>query len=321
MKTAVITGGKGFVGGRLTKLLLNEGFRVKLLTRGRGGPTDNPLVETVGVDYNDIKDLQAALKGADCVFHLAAAIFAFNKEEFYKANVEVTKNLCKAVELTQGLESFVYLSSQAAAGPSEYKNNPIDERAVPAPVSDYGETKLEAEKYVMALPEGIRKTVIRAPVVYGKNDSGVSKIAAWVARGIMVNTSSSEMFFNFVYVEDLVKALYTASVKPEADKQTFFVCEPSAYSWKYFINTMADAMDKPKPIMFSAPYFMLEAVAFVYESIARVFSITPALNYDKIKEAAIKGHWVCSSQKWAALTGQQFTPLAEGLKKTFNDEE
>lgn len=317
MKTAVITGGKGFVGGRLAALLLKEGYRVKLLTRGRGGKTDNPMMESIGVDYNDVKDLKAALKGSDCVFHLAAAIFAFNKEEFYKANVEVTKNLCEAAAQTPGLESFVYLSSQAAAGPSEYKNNPVDERAAPAPVSDYGETKLEAEKYVMQLPQSMRKTVLRAPVVYGKNDSGVSKIAAWVARGIMVNTSSSEMFFNFIYVEDLVSALYKASLLQEADGQIFFVCEPAGYSWKYFINSMADAMGKQRPLMFNMPYFVLEAAAFVYESAARVFSITPALNYDKIKEAAIKGHWVCSSQKWVSLTGQQFTPLAEGLKKSF----
>ena len=317
MKTAVITGGRGFVGGRLTELLLKEGYRVKLLTRGRGGPSDNPLLETVGVDYNDVQDLKYALKGADCVFHLAAAIFAFNKEEFYKANVEVTKNLCQAAAQTPEIKSFVYLSSQAAAGPSEYKNNPIDERSAAAPVSDYGATKLAAEEYVLKLPRNIHKTVIRAPVVYGKNDSGVSKIASWVARGIMVNTSSSEMFFNFVYVEDLVLALYKASQLPQADGETFFVCEPASYSWKHFINTMADAMGKPRPLMFNLPYFLLEAAAFVYESAARVFSITPALNYDKIKEASIKGHWTCSSRKWTTLTGQEFTPLEQGLKKSF----
>lgn len=317
MKTAVITGGKGFVGGVLTKLLLEEGYKVKLFTRGRGGKTDNPSVECVNVDYTDVKDLELSLKGADCVFHLAAAIFAFNKEEFYKANVEVTKNLCQAAAAVEGIESFVYLSSQAAAGPSEYKNNPVDETSTPAPVSDYGETKLSAEKYVLNLPANIRKTVLRAPVVYGKNDSGVSKIASWVARGLMVNTSSADMFFNFVYVEDLARALYTASVMPQADGQIYFVCEPSSYSWNYFINTMAEAMDKPRPLMFSLPYPLLEAAAFIYESAAKIFKITPALNYDKIKEASIKGHWICNSNKWISLTGQQFTPLAEGLKKSF----
>ena len=317
MKTAVITGGKGFVGGVLSNLLLKEGYKVKLLTRGRGGKTDNPMLESVSVDYTDIKDLQLALEGVDCVFHLAAAIFAFNKEEFYKANVDLTKNLCQAAATVKGIESFVYLSSQAAAGPSQYKDNPIDETSSPAPVSDYGETKLAAETYVLELPAHIRKTVLRAPVIYGRNDSGVSKIASWVARGLMVNTSSSEMFFNFVYVEDLVKALYTASKTPQADGQIYFVCEPTSYSWQYFINTMATAMNKPRPLMFSLPYPMLEFAALVYESIAKIFKITPALNYDKIKEAAINGHWVCRSNKWISLTGQQFTPLSEGLKKSF----
>ena len=67
--------------------MLKEGYKVKLLTRGRSAKTDNPMLESVGVDYTDVKDLQLALEDANCVFHLAAAIFAFNKEEFYKANV------------------------------------------------------------------------------------------------------------------------------------------------------------------------------------------------------------------------------------------
>ena len=239
MKKAVITGGNGFVGKRLTDELLKKGYTVKIFSRSAPKAyADNPAVEIVKVDYNDIENLKKELEGADSVFHLAAAIFAFNREEFWQANVTVTQNLVEAVRYAGCIKSFVYLSSQAAAGPSEYKNNPRTESDVPAPVSDYGITKLKAEESLLALPDEVHRTVLRAPVVYGRNDSGVSKIASWVKRGIMVNTSSGEAFFNFVYVEDLVKALYTASVTPQTDRQTFFVGEVQSYSWKYFINTM-----------------------------------------------------------------------------------
>jgi hypothetical protein len=69
--------------------------------------------------------------------------------------------------------------------------------------------------------------------------------------------------------------------------------------------------------MFTLPYILLEGAAFIYEFTAHIFGIQPALNYDKVKEAAIKGHWVASPNKWLALTGQQFTPLLEGLRRTF----
>lgn len=318
MKKAVITGGNGFVGKRLTDKLIEKGYTVKIFSRTKPhGFADNPAVETVQVDYNNAESMAKELADAEVVFHLAAAIFAFNKEEFWKANVTLTQTLAQAVKQAGNIKSFIYLSSQAAAGPSTYKSNPVTEADVPNPVSDYGITKLKAEEAVFALPQEVHKVVLRAPVVYGKNDSGVSKIAGWVERGFMVNTSAGEMFFNFVYVEDLVQALYTAAVTPQANGQVFFVGEAKSYSWQYFINAMADAMGCPRPIMFTLPYFLLEIAAFVYESVARVFGIAPALNYDKIKEASITGHWVCNTNKWMALTGQSFTPLEKGLKESF----
>jgi nucleoside-diphosphate-sugar epimerase len=317
MKKAVITGGMGFVGRRLADRLIEKGYTVKIFSRSGGaGPGGRAVPEVTRVDYRDSDGLAKELSGADIVFHLAAAIFAFNKEEFEAANVEVTKNMAEAAAKA-GVGRFVYLSSQAAAGPSRYKNNPRTEADAPAPVSDYGATKLTAEEFVNKLPAVMHKAVLRAPVVYGRHDSGVSKIAAWVKRGFMVNAGSGGTFFNFVYIDDLVAALCTAAEDPRANGQTFFVCESASYSWKYFINAMARAMGSPAPLLLPLPYFMLEVIAFLYEAAARIFGFAPALNYDKIKEARIKGHWTCSPQKWIDLTGQTFTALDYGLKESF----
>ena len=62
---------------------------------------------------------------------------------------------------------------------------------------------------------------------------------------------------------------------------------------------------------------MLKLAAALYSLGARLTGAQPALNYDKVKEAVVPGHWICSSEKWRSLTGQQFTPLDEGLKKSF----
>jgi nucleoside-diphosphate-sugar epimerase len=313
---AVITGGLGFVGRRLTDKLLQKGYTVKIFSRSAPPAHENPAIEIIKADYSDVNALAREIEGIDAVFHLAAAIFAFNKEEFERANAGISANLAQAAAKA-GVNKFIYLSSQAAAGPSEYKDNPRSEADAPAPISDYGLTKLAAEDIVKQLPEHMHKVILRAPVVYGKDDSGVSKIAAWVKRGIMINTSSADMFFNFIYVDDLAEALYTAATVAQANAQTYFVCENKIYSWQYFINSMAEAMGRPRPLMFNMPYFMLEISAFIYETAARILGFAPALNYDKIKEAHIKGHWVCNSQKWLSLTNQKFTPLEEGLKASF----
>ncbi|ACC98004.1 Nucleoside-diphosphate-sugar epimerase [Elusimicrobium minutum Pei191] len=312
-----ITGGAGFIGGALTKKLNSMGHSVRILTRGSGRKSADPQVEYITAKYTDVDSLANALEGCDGVFHLAAAIFAFNYKEFEAANVLTTRNLVDAAAKTNSVKYFTYMSSQAAGGYSADLEHIRTEDDKPKPASDYGRTKLGGENAVESLPARIKKIIFRPPIVYGKNDSGVSKIADWVKMGIMVNTSKGDAYFNFIHVDDLVNAI----VKPIEDESLFggiyYVCENKPYNWKFFIYSMADAMKVKRPFMFTAPLFVLHIVAFLYEIIAKLFNIAPALNYDKVKEASIKGHWVSSSKKWIDRTGQQFTSLEDGLRKSF----
>ena len=315
--TLLITGGNGFIGKALTDKLLQEGFNVRIVTRRtpKKQPT-NPSVTLVKADYNDVESLKQALHGCVGVFHLAAAIFGFNRTDFEKANVLATQKVVDAVNQTPEIKAFVHVSSLAASGYAPDKEHPRTEEMTPQPISDYGITKWGGEQAVHTLRPGIKWTIIRPPIVYGKNDSGVSKIALWVRRGLMVNTSGNG-YFSFVHVDDLIQALWLAFTREDTDKQTFFVTEDAVYSWDYFITEMARAMNCHKPFMPHAPKWMLRGAAWIYELAACISGAQPALNYDKVTEATIPGHWICSGKKWQNLTGQKFTPLAEGLKKSF----
>ena len=315
--TILITGGNGFIGRALTDKLLQEGFNVRIVTRRtpKAQPA-NPAVTLVKADYNDVESLKKALQGCVGVFHLAAAIFGFNRQDFEKANVTATRNVVEAVNQTPDIKTFVHVSSLAASGFAPDKDHPRTEDMEPNPVSDYGITKLGGEKAVHTLRPGVKWTIIRPPIVYGKNDSGVSKIALWVRRGIMVNTSGNG-YFSFVHVDDLVQALWLAYSREDTAGETYFVTEDAIYSWDYFITQMARAMNCHKPFMPNAPKWMLRVAAWIYELAAHISGAQPALNYDKVTEATVPGHWICSGKKWQQLTGQKFTPLAEGLKKSF----
>ena len=315
--TILITGGNGFIGRALTDKLLQEGFNVRIVTRRipKEQPA-NPAVTLVKANYEDVTSLKNALQGCVGVFHLAAAIFGFNRQDFEKANILATRNVVEAVNQTPEIKTFVHVSSLAASGFAPDKDHPRTEDMPPAPVSDYGITKLGGEEAVRTLRPGVKWTIIRPPIVYGRNDSGVSKIALWVRRGIMVNTSGNG-YFSFVHVDDLVQALWLAYSREDTAGETFFVTEEAVYSWDYFITQMARAMNCHKPFMPNAPKWMLRSAAWIYELGARLSGAQPALNYDKVTEATIPGHWICSGKKWQTLTGQKFTPLAEGLKKSF----
>lgn len=315
--TLLITGGNGFIGRTLTNKLLQEGFNVRIVTRKmpRVQPA-NPAVTLVQANYDDVNSLKEALKGCTGVFHLAAAIFGFNRQDFEKANVLHTQNVVKAVNETPEVTTFVHVSSLAASGYASDTSHPRTENMKPAPMSDYGRTKLGGEKAVKTLRSSVKWTIIRPPIVYGKNDSGVSKIALWVKRGLMINTSGNGMF-SFVHVDDLVSALWQAYERKDTAGETYFITEPAVYSWDYFITQMAHAMHCHKPFMPGAPKWLMRVAAFGYEVCARLTGTQPALNYDKVAEATIPGHWICSGDKWVKLTGQIFTSLKDGLAKSF----
>ena len=316
-KTVLITGGNGFIGKCLTDVLLQQGYKVRIVSR-RTPKTQpvNPNVTVVQANYQDVASLKQVMKGCSIVYHLAAAIFGFKYEDFEKANAQASRNMVAAANETEGLERFIYMSSLAASGYAPDKNHPRVETDTPQPISDYGITKLAGEEALKALDPRIVWTIFRAPIVYGGRDSGVSKIASWVKRGLMVNTSG-EGLFSFVYVQDLVKALVLALTLKGTENQIFFVCEEQNYLWPDFIEKMARAMKVRRPFMPQAPNFLLHLAAACYSLCARVTGTQPALNYDKIKEAKIPGHWICNSDKWRKLSGQKFTPLEEGLKKSF----
>lgn len=316
-QTVLVSGGNGFIGKRLTDVLLQAGYKVRIVSR-RATHTQpvNPDVSVVQADYQDIASLQKAMQGCSIVYHLAAAIFGFRYDDFEKANVLATRHMVQAANATAGLERFIYMSSLAASGFATDAQHPRTESDEPRPISDYGITKLAGEKALQDLKKNIIWTIVRAPIVYGGSDSGVSKIASWVKRGLMVNTSGQGLF-SFVHVDDLVTALADMPTTAGTENQIFFVCEEQTYPWSVFIKEMANAMGVRQPFMPKAPGWLLQVAAAVYSLAARVTGGQPALNYDKIKEAQIKGHWICSGEKWRTLSGQEFTPLKEGLKKSF----
>lgn len=316
--TVLITGGNGFIGRTLTNRLLQEGYNVRITTRRtpKEQPA-NPAVTLVQADYQDAASLQKVMDGCVGVFHLAAAIFGFNYQDFKRANVDVTANVIEAINKTPSVTTYIQVSSLAASGFAPDKDQPRTEAMQPTPVSDYGITKQAAEQLLKNnIRSGVKWTIIRPPIVYGKNDSGVSKIALWVKRGLMVNTSGNG-YFSFVHVSDLVEALYQAFIRKDTGGETYFVTEEQTYSWDCFITEMAKAMNVRKPFMPNAPKWMMNVAAKIYEGCAKITGTQPALNYDKVTEATIPGHWICSGKKWQTLTGQQFTSLKEGLKKSF----
>lgn len=314
-----VTGGTGFIGRALSKRLLAEGFRVRVLSRGV--PSDPlPGAEYFQVDFADPGSLIRALEGADRVVHMAAALFCRSRKEFECANIVGTANVITAVNsLAARPKRFVYISSLAAAGPSPDPEKPRSGDEPERPVSLYGLTKLGGEKALSALDPAVERVTLRPPIVYGKKDSGLSTIARFVKKGIMVNAGSRNNLFSFVYLDDLVEAVFTALRHPAVTSKAYFICENSVYSWRTFITLLAEGMRVKMPLMIDAPAPVLIAVGWLSEITTRLAGKPPLFNRDKAREGSV-GNWTCLSTAWEKDTGWKgWTPLKEGIRLTFGE--
>jgi dihydroflavonol-4-reductase len=153
MKT-LVTGGTGFVGANVVRMLIQRGTEVRALVRPRSDTRnlDQLDVELVAGDLRDRGSLEAALEGCDTVYHVAAmyALWAPNPQEIYDSNVTGTVNLLEAAGQA-GVEKIVYTSSVATIGLP--KDGAPGTEEVPLPpedlVSDYKRSKYFAEQEVL----------------------------------------------------------------------------------------------------------------------------------------------------------------------------
>ena len=168
----LVTGGTGFIGSHLLQKLSGLAEPTRVLARPRRIPLRFPAgVAAVEGDLISGSGLADALRGADTVIHLAGVTKALTAREYYAGNAQATETLVRAL---QGRSvRLVHVSSLAAIGPSE-GHTAVEEDAEPHPVTDYGKSKLEAERIVRSMaPDAV---IVRPPVVYGPRDTDVFQL-------------------------------------------------------------------------------------------------------------------------------------------------
>ena len=146
----VVTGGAGFVGSYLVKLLVKEGHEVIVIDNLHKGKKENlePVLSKIKFEEIDIRDfdsLERVLTNIDGVFHQAALTVvqdSFDRpEEYQDVNVIGTENIFKLAEKNNF--KVVYASSSSVYGHKE--NVPIKEDSDRNPINPYGQTKLDDE--------------------------------------------------------------------------------------------------------------------------------------------------------------------------------
>jgi dihydroflavonol-4-reductase len=318
----LVTGATGFIGEALAERLAERGDQVRALVR----PTSRTEALTrLGAELavgrlGEPATLRAALAGVDAVVHLAGLVKARTSRELFAVNADGTRALAEACAGRTSPPRLVYVSSLAAAGPAA-PDRPRVEGDAPAPVSDYGRSKLGGERALRPFAGRLRASVVRPPIVYGPREKELMPELLRMARlGVVVRSGSARKRYSVVHVADLCDGILAvldrgASLAAEGSRGLYFVDSGEVHGWDELALAACGAAGRRARVL-PVP----EAFAYALAAAARVKQAVTGqaamISFDKLREAR-QLCWTCSSARAREELG--WAPrfdLASGMRDT-----
>lgn len=262
MEKVLVSGGAGYIGSVLVRLLLEEGYKVRVLDNlSFGGEPivdllNNDNFEFVKGDVRNKEDIGKAVEGVDFVAHLAAIVgdpaCAKQPKEAKEINLQGSKNLYEAAN-SAGVKRFIFASTCSNYGKMDGNGEYVDENSKLAPVSLYAETKVETEKFLMGQPESnaCKPVVLRFSTVYGLSprprfDLTVNEFTKDLALGRELVVFGEQFWRPYCHVVDLSRSVIAAMQAPE-DKVAFDVFNVGETSENYQKQMIIDEILKVIP--------------------------------------------------------------------------
>jgi nucleoside-diphosphate-sugar epimerase len=282
----LITGASGFIGGHLAEALCRRGDDVFCLVRKTSlvSHLRHLPARLVSGDVTDAASLCAAVRGMDYVFHLAGIITSLDPREYEAINVQGTQNLVRAVlQEAPGLKRFIFVSSISAAGPS-LADRAFSETDEPRPVSEYGQSKLAAERIVLAAGSKLPVTIIRPPNVLGPRQRELQESIRLIRRRIVPVLGNGRPQTSLADVDDVVRALVLSAENPRAVGETYFITDGKTYAWREIIMTTIRELGLRPPFL-RVPFAIQYAVSWIEERKARRRRRRPRLTREQVLAA------------------------------------
>jgi len=228
----LITGGAGFIGAALANYLARRGHTVRVLDDLSAGDAARlaPEVSFTRGDVEDKPKVWRLLNKVDCVYHLAARVSVpesvLYPREYNRTNVSGTVAIMEAMR-DAGIKRVVLASSGAVYG--EQNVTCVHERLLPNPASPYAASKLAAESYVRTIGElwNIETVPLRIFNAYGPGQAIPPAyppvipqfMRQLLQKGSLVVYGDGEQTRDYIFVDDVVKALVNAATAEGINRQ------------------------------------------------------------------------------------------------------
>lgn len=320
MKKVTITGGSGFIGQNLVKYLLNQGYMVFCPVRSpdKALHLQHKNLHVFRDDLLSPQRLTSVIAESNIIFHLAGTIKGVRRADYFNGNLETTKQLLKIIGMSaQKIQKLIYISSQAAAGPCAQEPG-LSEHASKAntarPVSNYGRSKLAAEKLIIA-ESPCPYVILRPAIVYGPADREMLQLFQYGKLGIIPKAGFRKFPVNIIYIKDLLTAIMLAVENKKAEGKTYFVHDTIARDWNEVCRQTGTSMDK-KVFILPILKILIQMACQAGGLLSKLTNKPAILNPDKWQEIKQDG-WLCDCS--AIRKDLQFTPqwdLASGFEET-----
>lgn len=227
----LVSGGAGYIGSVLVRLLLQAGKQVRILDNLRyGGETlvelfNDPNFDFIKGDVREESDLRRALAGVEAVVHLAAIVgdpaCAREPQLARETNFLATQRFYELAD-ELGAKKFIYASTCSNYGKMKENGEYVDEASELAPVSLYAETKVQSERFLLsqARANACKPTCLRFSTVYGLSprirfDLTVNEFTRELAMGRELVIFGEQFWRPYCHVSDLARAVQVVLESPK----------------------------------------------------------------------------------------------------------
>lgn len=286
----LVTGASGFIGSFLVEGGLAEGMQVWAGVRKSSSRKylQDERIRFAELDFTDSDKLAAQLLkhkeehgGWDYIIHCAGVTKCLDKAGFEIGNYWATRHFIETlVKLGMTPKNFIFISSLSIFGPIREKDySSICETDKPAPNTAYGVSKLKTEEYLQGLKD-FPYVIFRPTGVYGPRERDYFLMVKSICNHVDFVAGYKRQDITFIYVKDLVQAVYLA-IKKDVKCRSYFVSDGDVYNSRTFSDLIRKELGNPWMIRFVCPLFLLKAISYVAELFSHFTHKPSTLNRDK----------------------------------------
>lgn len=322
MKSVLIVGAGGFIGGFIARRALQLGFDTTVGVRRSTSRRylDDRRLRFLEFDYDDPAQVARTLESFDgtwdYVIYNLGATKCRDFPDFNRINFGYLRTFATALtQVGKAPRKFLYMSSLSAVGAGDEKNyEPLRETDVPNPDTRYGLSKIKAEQW-LETQSGLPWIIFRPTGVYGPHEQDYLMMIKSIDRHFDFGVGFRRQMLTFIYVEDLVQAMFMALERAPVHRK-YNISEPRAYTQAEFRRIVAEELGRKAVLPVRLPLWIVRAVSAAAQKMSLFTGKPPTLNPDKFKIMKQR-NWKCSTDAAASDFGFVApTSLRQGIAMT-----